>query len=105
MVAGVAGADVGEVDDNRPLLPRHITNVSMYPRFKFRTGEYDLVIMINVLEHCMDALKVLQNAHNAVKEGGYLVLQDRFADDLWSIFVNDVSARSPDPNPELVSKW
>ena len=62
--------------------------------FPYRAGVYDLVVIINVLEHCMDALQVLQNAHDAVKPGtGILVIHDRYSDHLWRDFF------SPPPPP------
>jgi len=64
--------------------------------YQFHAGSFDLVVIINVLEHCRDALEVLQNAHNAVAPGGYLVIHDRFADDLWSIYFSGKSLRTPD---------
>ena len=71
--------------------------------YTFGGGRFDLVVMINVLEHCRDALATLQNAHDSVAEGGYLVLQDRVADDLWSIYWHNVSTRTPDD--ELLPLW
>lgn len=48
-------------------------------------AEYDTVIMINVLEHCRDALRVLHNLHNAVKkETGVLIFSERWYDTKWS---------------------
>ena len=61
----------------------------------FESG-YDLAIMINVLEHCRDALATLQNLVNAVKPGGYLVLEDRYADSLWHRYDAGKSLRFPD---------
>ena len=71
--------------------------------FAFKAGVYDLVVLINVLEHCHNALTVLQNAHNALKPGGILVIQDRFADDMWSLYFSGESVRSP--NASIVAKW
>lgn len=49
----------------------------------FFRGEYDTVIMMNVLEHCRDALKVLENMHTAVKPGGTLIFSERWYDTKW----------------------
>ncbi|CAH0367113.1 unnamed protein product [Pelagomonas calceolata] len=59
-------------------------------------GGYDLVVMINVLEHCRDALSTLQNAFNALKPGGYFVLEDRYADSQWARYERGRSLRFPD---------
>ena len=61
-------------------------------------GNYDLVVIINVLEHCRDALATLQNAFNALKPGGHLVLQDRYADSLWARYETGSSLRFPGKN-------
>lgn len=45
---------------------------------------YDTVIMMNVLEHCRDALSVLENLHHAVKPGGVLVFSERWYDTKWT---------------------
>ena len=57
---------------------------------------YDLAVMINVLEHCRDALATLQNLVNAVRPGGYLVLEDRYADSQWHAYDAGASLRFPD---------
>ena len=36
--------------------------------------EYDFVLISDVLEHVDDYRKVLENAHNALKEGGYCIM-------------------------------
>lgn len=38
--------------------------------------QYDTVIMVNVIEHCSDAIKIFTNLYNAVKPGGVLVFED-----------------------------
>ena len=48
--------------------------------------EYDTVIMINVLEHCRDALRVLRNLHGAVRLGGTLILGERWYDRKWNAY-------------------
>ena len=55
----------------------------------FLRSEYDTVIMINVLEHVRDALKVLQNLHNAVKPGGLLIFSERWFDKHWVDYEKD----------------
>ena len=46
---------------------------------------FDTVIMINVLEHCHDALRVLQNLHESVRPGGgLLIFSERWYDFKWS---------------------
>jgi SAM-dependent methyltransferase len=42
--------------------------------------QYDTVVMINVLEHCQDAFKVLENLYVLVKPAGYLVFHDKVWD-------------------------
>lgn len=39
---------------------------------------YDTVIMINTIEHCQDAVKVLDNIYRALKPGGVLVFGEEF---------------------------
>ncbi len=48
--------------------------------------QYDTVIMINVLEHCRNALTVLENLHRAVKSNGLLVFSERWYDTKWAQF-------------------
>lgn len=50
----------------------------------FLRSEYDTVIMMNVLEHCRDALSVLENLHHAVKPKGILVFSERWYDTKWA---------------------
>ena len=50
-------------------------------------GEYDTVIMMNVLEHCRDALAVLENLHSAVRPGGVLVFSERWYDTKWTHYL------------------
>lgn len=40
-------------------------------------GTFDLVVVINVLEHCRDARSVLENAINRLEEGGILIFSDK----------------------------
>jgi SAM-dependent methyltransferase len=42
---------------------------------------YDLVVMINGIEHCQDGIQVLHNLYHAVKPGGILVWHERTFDD------------------------
>jgi len=49
----------------------------------FLRSEYDTVIMVNVLEHCRDALSVLENLHRSVKTGGILIFSERWYDIKW----------------------
>jgi SAM-dependent methyltransferase len=44
---------------------------------------FDTVIMMNVLEHCINAIQVLQNMHNAVIPGGLLIFSERWYDTKW----------------------
>jgi SAM-dependent methyltransferase len=55
----------------------------------FLKPAYDTVIMINVLEHCRDVIKVLENLHAAIKVGGILVFGERWYDTKWNIFEKD----------------
>ena len=45
---------------------------------------FDTVVMMNVLEHCLHGLRVLQNMHNALRVGGRLIFSERTYDELWS---------------------
>jgi SAM-dependent methyltransferase len=46
---------------------------------------FDTVIMINVLEHCHDALRVLRTLHESVRPaGGLLIFSERWYDHKWS---------------------
>jgi SAM-dependent methyltransferase len=42
---------------------------------------YDLVIMINGIEHCQDGISVLHNLYHAIKPGGYLIWHERSFDE------------------------
>ncbi len=44
------------------------------------SGAADLVVMINVIEHCLDATKVLASVADSVRPGGVLVLADKCYD-------------------------
>ena len=58
-------------------------------------AEFDTVIMINVLEHCHDALRVLQNLHESVRPGGgLLIFSERWYDAKWSKYEQE---RQPVP--------
>lgn len=47
-------------------------------------GVYDTVVMTNVLEHCTDALLVLENMHLALKDHrGMLIFSERWYDTKW----------------------
>lgn len=41
-------------------------------------NNYDLVTMINVIEHCYDAEQVFQNILKTTKEGSYFIFSDKF---------------------------
>jgi SAM-dependent methyltransferase len=48
-------------------------------------SDYDTVVMMNVLEHCRDGLRVLENLHLAVKAGGgVLIFSERWYDAKWT---------------------
>jgi SAM-dependent methyltransferase len=42
----------------------------------FQAEAYDTVIMMNVLEHCKDAVAVLSNVYHALRPGGLLVFSE-----------------------------
>jgi SAM-dependent methyltransferase len=44
------------------------------------TGAFDLVVMINVLEHCQDAQAVLERIDRILAPGGWLVFHDKLYD-------------------------
>lgn len=53
-------------------------------------GVYDTVVMINVLEHCRDALLVIENLHLAVRDrGGMLIFSERWYDTKWDRYESD----------------
>ena len=53
-------------------------------------SEYDTVVMMNVLEHCRDGLRVLENLHSAVKGGGgILIFSERWYDAKWTRYEVD----------------
>ena len=53
-------------------------------------SEYDTVVMMNVLEHCHDGLRVLENLHLAVKAGsGLLIFSERWYDKKWTQYEMD----------------
>jgi len=55
-----------------------IKNLLDIPAEKISSGNsYDLVIMINVLEHCYDAELVLNNTTKITREGGFLIFEDK----------------------------
>jgi len=61
---------------NKALFNKPVTLHEM-PVESFRVEEpYDLVIIINVLSHCMDANKALEVTYNAVRKGGYIVFHE-----------------------------
>jgi SAM-dependent methyltransferase len=39
------------------------------------TARYDFVLLADILEHVVEPERVLRNAHRAVRDGGYLILQ------------------------------
>ena len=43
-------------------------------------SRYDTVIMINGIEHCQDAIRVLRNVYDALKPGGLFVFHERYFD-------------------------
>ena len=53
-------------------------------------AEYDTVVMMNVLEHCRDGLRVLENLHAAVKaSSGLLIFSERWYDTKWTKYERD----------------
>ena len=46
----------------------------------FGNNQFDLVVMINVLEHCLDAFKVLTNLVEGTRNGGLVVFSDKIFD-------------------------
>jgi len=84
-------ASGGETIIDGALIPRmrndkHGSGPNRGETFAYNAGLFDLVIIINVLEHCLDALQVIQNVHNALAPGGILVIHDRYSDHLWRNF-------------------
>jgi SAM-dependent methyltransferase len=53
-------------------------------------SDYDTVVMMNVLEHCRDGVRVLENLHTAVKAGtGCLIFSERWYDTKWNRYEKD----------------
>lgn len=49
----------------------HVADVHQLP---FRGGEFDAVFCLEVLEHVVDPLKVLQEVYRILKKGGYVIV-------------------------------
>ena len=41
------------------------------------TGQYDLVVMINVIEHCFDVERIFEFILNACRKGTFFIFHDR----------------------------
>jgi SAM-dependent methyltransferase len=44
-----------------------------------KPSAYDTVILVNTLEHCLNAVQVLTNVYSALKPGGILIFAESFA--------------------------
>ena len=44
------------------------------------TAAYDTVIMVNTIEHCMNAIAIFENLRRSLRPGGHLVLAEEFID-------------------------
>jgi len=46
-------------------------------------GVFDTVLLVNVLEHTQNAIRILRNAYNTLKPGGMLIFNDRW----WDLYI------------------
>ena len=81
--------DVGDVDTKNAIVPYASGNTTFFEK-KLRLiqstaedlggllapSQFDLIFMTNVIEHCMDAIKVYNNIWKLLKPGGVLVFQE-----------------------------
>jgi SAM-dependent methyltransferase len=61
-------------------IPTLIANFGAEHAFPEQT--YDTVIMMNVIEHALDARKILDNLYHSIKRGGYLIFAEEFVHDV-----------------------
>jgi SAM-dependent methyltransferase len=55
------------------------TNLISLPLEKYAPGEmYDLVVCINVLEHCFDAIAGMNSIYDMLKVGGTIIFSEKF---------------------------
>jgi len=60
-------------------------------------GKFDLIVMINVIEHCYDFNKIMNKVLELSEKGTYFVFQDRFLniDEISKEFLNKYDAAHP----------
>ncbi len=56
------------------------SDLAMWGLYEQEFNEYDTVVMVNVLSHCQDALKVFDWIKSHLKKGGYLVFGEPVRD-------------------------
>ena len=67
-------------NENQSCIPTIIANFGA--EHVFPEQVYDTVIMMNVIEHALDARKILDNLFHSIKRGGYLVFAEEFVYDV-----------------------
>lgn len=66
------GVDVVEPPDRRKDYPHYVMNAES---LEFEAERFDLIIMIEVLEHIVDYVRALREAYRVLKKNGYLFIQ------------------------------
>lgn len=56
---------------------------------------FDVVVMINVIEHCFDVESIFLKISSILKSGGYFIFSDVFFDDVKSLATNIYDAGHP----------
>jgi SAM-dependent methyltransferase len=80
---------------DKKLLGKDVELISL-PIEKIDTQKkFDLVIIINVLEHCFDVENIFKKIYNLLSEDGILVFSDVFFKDVKSIIENIYDAGHP----------
>ncbi len=66
------GVDIIEPPDRRRDYPHYIMNAEV---LEFPPSSFDLVVMIEVLEHIVDYVRALREIYRVLKPGGYVFIQ------------------------------
>ena len=72
------GVDIVEPDDRRKDYPHLIMNAEV---LEFPPNRFDVVIMIEVLEHIVDYVRSLREIHRVLKPGGGVFIQSVICND------------------------
>ncbi|MHC1594324.1 MAG: class I SAM-dependent methyltransferase [Methanotrichaceae archaeon] len=76
------GVDIVEPPDRRKDYPHFVMNGEA---LEFEANRFDVVIMIETLEHIVDYVKALQEAYRVLKPGGCIFIQSVVCDDPTAI--------------------